>query len=377
MTNDADQVPNPPTDPTLDDDDFEVRTVDTGEFAAIDPEDAVAADAPTIDEVAPAQRLSPEGDEWDDDFTAITVEPELPVRTPDQPRRRATASQRRKARQALRARRRQQQKEIRVWASSLRSLLTISFAAVTISTIFSVWTKPTFLPERFRSELAQVRATQQVLNYQPTDLPTASRPVRIGIIIGHSGPPAGADEGRDPGATCDRSIYPEIPAQFDGWEELTINESVGGRVIDILRADYTQVDRLEEYDDDLLNYEADVLVSIHTNYCLPREGATGFNVASAADVRASPMRGKDDRLLNCMVSQYEEITDLPLHTGTTRDMTEYHAFFKINPVTPAMIIELGFMANDNEILANDPERLAQGVVAGIECYLETEGLAAR
>ena len=53
-------------------------------------------------------------------------------------------------------------------------------------------------------------------------------------------------------------------------------------------------------------------------------------------------------------------------------MTQYHVFDEINPYTTAGIIELGFMNLDQEILTTKPELLAEGIVQGIQCYLNNE-----
>jgi len=57
-------------------------------------------------------------------------------------------------------------------------------------------------------------------------------------------------------------------------------------------------------------------------------------------------------------------------------MTSYHAFSEIDPLTTAAIIEVGFMNLDQEILTKKPERLADGIVAGLRCYLNNEGVEA-
>jgi len=55
-------------------------------------------------------------------------------------------------------------------------------------------------------------------------------------------------------------------------------------------------------------------------------------------------------------------------------MTSYHAFSEIDPLTTAAIIEVGFLNLDQDILTKNPERLADGIVAGIRCYLNNEGV---
>jgi N-acetylmuramoyl-L-alanine amidase len=54
----------------------------------------------------------------------------------------------------------------------------------------------------------------------------------------------------------------------------------------------------------------------------------------------------------------------------TENMTEYHAFRRIDPQTPAAILELGFLGGDNDLLANQQDLLARGVADGLLCFLE-------
>ena len=56
----------------------------------------------------------------------------------------------------------------------------------------------------------------------------------------------------------------------------------------------------------------------------------------------------------------------------TENMTEYHAFRKINPQTPAAILELGFLGGDHDLLVHQPERLARGVGDGLLCFLDPQ-----
>jgi hypothetical protein len=56
-------------------------------------------------------------------------------------------------------------------------------------------------------------------------------------------------------------------------------------------------------------------------------------------------------------------------------MTRYHAFSEIAPNTTAGIIEIGFLNLDQAILTSDPELLADGIVAGIKCYMNNEGVS--
>lgn len=248
----------------------------------------------------------------------------------------------------------------RTWLQVVRTVVLVLAAAILVSTIFSLWTRPTFLPDNFRAGLNQVQATQQLVNIQPTPLPTDVREIRIGIVAGHSGQPQDATFDEDPGAVCP-----------DGLTELSINTAVARQVVAALQRDNYNVDLLDEFDPLLRNYRADVLVSIHTNDCSNYGPAgTGYNAASAASRQTT--RGADERLLDCLIYQYGATTGLPRHYGITDDMTLYHTFAEVSDDTPTAIIELGYMLNDRAILTQQQELIAQGIANGIRCFLRPD-----
>ena len=91
---------------------------------------------------------------------------------------------------------------VSVWWSTVRNVLIVVAAAVLVSTIFSLWTRPNFFSDEFRAGLNKVQATQRVISVQPTPLPTDVHQMRIGIIAGHSGRPQDPTFESDPGAVC-------------------------------------------------------------------------------------------------------------------------------------------------------------------------------
>lgn len=314
------------------DDDFQVHTFDTGnlEAAPLIRQPAAAPElAASPPAVAPAARRAP----------MLTGA----------------------ARRAVRRRTMQPPpKPSNPWLLTLRTVLLVVMTAVLVSTIFSLWTRPTFFSDEFREGLNQVQATQHILNIEPSPLPTETREIRVGIVAGHSGRPQDPNFAADPGAVCD-----------DGLTELSINQAVAGEVVKALGREGYTVDLLNEFDTRLEGYQADVLVSIHTNSCADYgPGGTGFAVASA--VARQSTRGADEYLLNCLISQYGKTTGLPQHTGLTYDMTEYHTFSEVSLDTPTAIIELGFMRNDRGMLTGQQPILAQGVANGIRCFLRPD-----
>jgi N-acetylmuramoyl-L-alanine amidase len=168
----------------------------------------------------------------------------------------------------------------------------------------------------------------------------------VGIVSGH--------RGYDPGAVCD-----------DGLTEAEINHNFAVEVSSLLQRRGLQVDILDEYDPRLTEYQADVLVSIHSDSCIAQ---TGYKVARVTD---SAIPQAEDQLVACLNEQYALYTGLPQHPATITDnMTDYHAFNEIAPYTPGAIVETGFMGGDRDLLEHKPKIVARGIAAGILCFLE-------
>jgi N-acetylmuramoyl-L-alanine amidase len=162
----------------------------------------------------------------------------------------------------------------------------------------------------------------------------------------------------DPGAVCP-----------DGLTEAEINFEVAQRVVVNLRGRGYSVDLLDEFDPRLDDYQAAALVSIHTNTCQNfGEVVSGYLIAAAA---ARVAAGRDDTILvDCVAQYYAAAVGLQRREGVTIDMTDYHTFREIHPLTPAAIIELGFMLADRPTLTEKHEEMAQGITNGILCFLE-------
>ncbi len=187
--------------------------------------------------------------------------------------------------------------------------------------------------------------------------PTAQPALRVGIISGHWK--------YDSGATCP-----------DGLQEVDVNHAIALRVqADLRKAGY-QVDLLAEYDPRLENYQAAALVSIHADVCTPNPDYTGFKTAPARGLEDAAQLQNSQHLKACLDARYAAATGLPYHpTSISRHMTEYHAFNTVAITTPAVIIETGFLGMDRDLLVNHPDVVAQGIAAGILCYLHNEIIA--
>ncbi len=177
-----------------------------------------------------------------------------------------------------------------------------------------------------------------------------SRSPRVGLVAGHLG--------HDSGAVC-----------ADGLTEVEVNTAIAREVARRLEALGYTVDVLEEFDERLHGYRAAALLSIHADSCeYINELATGFKVARA---QADMVPEQSDRLVACLVSAYGRSTGLRFHADSiTYDMTDYHAFREIAPETPAAIIETGFLYLDRDLLTRGQERVVEGIVEGLRCFLE-------
>ena len=171
-------------------------------------------------------------------------------------------------------------------------------------------------------------------------------PLRIGLIAGH--------RGNDSGTECE-----------DGLTEVELTSSMVERVANKLRETGMQVDSLDEFDPLLDGYFATALVSVHIDSCdYINDLATGYKISGSPYTDSS-------QLSICMQQAYGEVTGLPYHPNSiTPHMANYHAFGKLSPGTPALIIEVGFLYLDREILTDNSDIVVEGLASGVQCYLE-------
>lgn len=198
---------------------------------------------------------------------------------------------------------------------------------------------------------------------RPSPVQTPQWLRRIGILSGHRG--LGLTLNRDPGAVC----YDEYKRVY--LEEETINFAVSTRVVANLEALNFTVDMLDEFDPRLVDYRADALVSIHANSCIDfGEVVSGYIVSKS---EARPESGNDVFLRECIALNYAANIPLERSFIETEDMINNHAWRKIHPLTPGVILEMGFMLADQEILTTQHDLLAHAITMGILCYIENAG----
>lgn len=269
-------------------------------------------------------------------------------------RRHDAAIEEQRVRRVKKRRARRRQRTVGVLGGIIRSLIVVLVAAGLMATIFTWWTPSQFLADDVKQELSIAQATGMV-TAAPTVMPTPNWLKRVGIVSGHRGPQVPPD----PGAVCP-----------DGLTEASVNFAVAQIVVRNLRAQGYSVDLLDEFDPRLDEYQAAALVSIHANTCQvwPGEVVSGYLIARAA--ARTTIQGNDDVLVNCVSQYYGQATGLERREGVTVDMTDYHTFREIHPLTPATILELGFLLADRAILTEKHEEMAQGITDGILCFLQ-------
>lgn len=236
-------------------------------------------------------------------------------------------------------------------APTFSLLAIVGAVAFVMATLFTAWT-PGTSPQEEVFQLGFTPGPTVAANATPRSFDRASQVV--GLVSGHWK--------NDSGATCP-----------DGLKEVDVNLKIASLVQKILTEKGYTVELLAEFDSRLEGYQSTALVSIHADSCeYVNELATGFKVA---ETMINKRPDKSARLTSCIADRYARITGLKKHSeSTTKDMTNYHAFEEIDENTPAAIIETGFLNLDRQFLTTQPEVAAQGIAAGILCFLNNESI---
>ena len=238
----------------------------------------------------------------------------------------------------------------------LGALFVVVVSTALIATLLMFFVNPEFLNPAVVQGLQLDSQALAGAGY-PTPVQTPVWLQRIGIISGH--------RGRDSGAVC-QDAYGNVLLR-----EVDINFAVSERVVARLKARNYAVDMLDEVDPRLENYRAAALVSIHANTCYDfGEYVSGYIVAIS---EARPRVGIDAFLRECIAINYGARVPLRRSFTLTENMTNNHAWQKIHPLTPGMILEMGYMLADQAVLTEDYDLLADAITAGILCFMENSG----
>jgi hypothetical protein len=127
-------------------------------------------------------------------------------------------------------------------------------------------------------------------------------------------------------------------------------------------------------------YRADAFVAIHAD-ANSSARARGYKVATRW---RSTTAWRDQILMEQVAGAYASGTGLPKDPSVTRGMRGYYTFstflgteYRVDKLTPAMIIEMGFMSNaaDRAVLFNQPSRVAAALAQGLLDYLHNASSA--
>jgi N-acetylmuramoyl-L-alanine amidase len=244
-----------------------------------------------------------------------------------------------------------------------KSIQTILLVAALSATVFTMWTPANLFSNQLMDRMilaVQSGGSAEATPLSPTT-PTAAALPLVGLVAGHWQ--------FDSGAVCSKEFA-------NGLTEVTVNLRIATLVRQNLIEEGYSVDLLSEFDTRLTQYQALALISIHNDSCsYINDEATGFKVAAAM---SNNHPEKANRLAACLINRYQDATNLQFHHNTiTKDMASYHAFEEVDPNTPAVIIETGFLNLDLELLTQEPDRVAQGISDGILCYLRNEPMPIR
>jgi len=231
-----------------------------------------------------------------------------------------------------------------------RAFQTIAAVAILIATLFTLWTPTSLFTVNDTNLQLAILPPEETPTTMPTSLP--SEKPRLGILVGHWG--------KDDGWICP-----------DGVREVDINLRIGTLAQQELAREGYTVDLLQENDPRLIQYQALALVSVHTDSCdFLGDTASGFKVAPAL---ASLQPEKAAVLTACMIDRYANVTGLNYkYNEVTTDMSSYHPFDEVNSITPIIVIEVGYLNLDRQILTEKPDLLAFGIASGVLCYIRGE-----
>ena len=257
-----------------------------------------------------------------------------------------------------------------IFRGTLFNLEIVALVAVLLATVYAAWSPGSgtsiteqqalasdALPTNSGAISQQEQTLPQATLLSPENTPAPSDDTQLGIVVGHWG------DVNDPGSVCADQML----------TELKVNQDVATLLEKSLTEQGYKVTLLKEFDPQLAGFKALALISIHADSCdYINDQASGYKVAAAM---GQQNQAQSTKLAACLRSRYGQATGLNLHsTSITPDMTSYHAFEEINPDTPAVIIETGFLNLDRQFLTEQPDLAAKGILDGILCFLNNEDI---
>jgi N-acetylmuramoyl-L-alanine amidase len=229
-----------------------------------------------------------------------------------------------------------------------RGIQTVVSTAILIATLFTLWNPRKIfgtpnIYDLFQSEAAVETAINS--------LGINDNVIQIGILAGQWE--------NSTGEVC-----------ADGIIEADINFNIANRVKLELEERKYQVDLFPEFDLGLLNYDANAFVAVYSGSCLQNPlPPSGFKIGTSLTEENPDMVNV---LAVCLAENYQESTRLPFtYKVINPDQPSYHIFRDIHPNTPAVLIEIGMLSTDRDLIENRSTSIVDGITAGIECFLES------
>lgn len=188
-------------------------------------------------------------------------------------------------------------------------------------------------------------------------------PIRIGIQAGHWKSAELPEELQ--------SLRTRTGTQGGGTTEWELNLAVAERIKPLLEAEGMVVDLLPATIPP--GYSADLFIALHADGSTDAR-ANGFKMAAPRRDRT----GKSAGFVPVFEEIYASTTKLTQDAeNVTANMRGYYAFnwrryeHAIHPMTPAMIIEMGFLTNPNDAryLTRNQDRIAQAIADGVRAVM--------
>ncbi len=186
-------------------------------------------------------------------------------------------------------------------------------------------------------------------------------PIKIGIQIGHwikENPP------------IELKRISKTGAVISSLKEVDINYLIGSEVKNILESKGYKVELLPAVVPP--EYYADAFIAIHANSTDKK--VSGFMISTPF----IDYSGKAFKLKDSIIESYSKYTNLQFIDEFTSNMTHYYAFnwskykHAIHPKTPAVILEMGNMQNQKDllILILGYKNVAQGIAEGVDKFIK-------
>ena len=197
----------------------------------------------------------------------------------------------------------------------------------------------------------------------PADWKPPEGPVRIALQAGHW---------RANEAPRELSGLRDNGTSWRGTPEWEVNLEIAQRAGVVLEGMGYEVDILPAVVPP--SYRAHLFIAIHADGSNDRN-ASGYRVAAPS----RDATGRASQVATLLERSYGEATGIKRLPDVTRRMRNYYAFnfrryeHALHPMTIAVIIETGFLTSsrDRQVIVNDPERAARGIVAAVTAFSET------